>query len=980
MMVNVWQLALVLQLLHGAPGSLVKLNNGGFEDIVIAINPQLPEDDKIVNSLKEMVEEASTYLFNATKQRFYFKTVKIIVPLTWASKSEYRRVTIESYEKADVIVADPFLKYGDDPYTLQYGGCGEKGRYIHFTSNFLTDDSLYDVYGPRGRVLVHEWAHLRWGVFDEYNNDAPFYTAGQNKAEATRCSADVTGQYVFPTKDGKTRTCKYDYRTQVYEAGCQFVPDRKQSTPASIMYMQSLSSVTEFCNNSSHNVNATNLHNKLCKYRSTWDVITASEDFVGSSPLSTPPPAPIFSLFQTQDRVVCLVLDVSGSMIGSNRINRLRQASEIFVRQIIETGSWVGIVTFNNVAKIETSLQQITSESVRDSLIRLLPTSAGGGTSICTGVQTGFSVFLQKYPSTDGCEIVLLTDGQDSTISSCFSTVEKSGSVIHTIALGPSASKQLEMLATMTGGLKLLATDSVDSNTLIEAFTGISSRDGNISQQAIQLESKGQKIEPLQWLDGIVSIDRTVGNDTYFIVTWSDSTYPPGIFLADPTGKKYNQTDFVIDNTNRHMARLKISGTAEAGDWIYKIHNTHSGAQVLSMTVTTRAASMTVPPVIVKSYLNKDNNNYPNPMIIYAEVSQGFLPVIGANVTAIVEPVTGTAVELELYDTGSGADILKHDGIYSRYFTSFNGDGRYNIKIRVQGKDETVRRVRGYSQALYMPGYVENGVVKMNTPRPEVSEDDIQTNLGNFSRVASGGSFILAGAPPSSSSPTDVFPPCAITDLEALLEDDEFFLSWTAPGNDYDIGKAERYEIKMSKNQLELRNDTFHTATSVNTSGLTTDFAGVTQSFQFKPENFTKENGTIFYFAIRAIDNSSNVGDVSNIARTVVLVSPFPTTLPTTASIYTTASDTNSTYTTTSNMESTSLTSTASGTSSTYTTTSNMESTTLTSSNKENNDILNTTTFIVIIVCASVIIISVIISITICVVKNRRPRKPASAM
>ncbi|XP_054837920.1 calcium-activated chloride channel regulator 1-like [Eublepharis macularius] len=943
MMANTWLLVLVLQLLHGVTGSLVKFNNSGFENVVIAINPQLPEDDKIVSNLKEMVKEASTYLFDATKQRFYFKTIKIIVPLTWTSKPEYGRLTIESYENADVIVADPFLKYGDDPYTLQYGGCGEQGRYIHFTSNFLTNDSLHDVYGPRGRVLVHEWAHLRWGVFDEYNNDAPFYAAGQNKVEATRCSAKVTGKYVFSTKDGKTRACKYDHRTQLYEAGCQFIPDRKQRTPASIMYMQSLSSVTEFCDNSSHNVKATNMHNKLCDYRSTWEIIMTSNDFVSSSPSSAPPPDPIFSLLQTQDRVVCLVLDVSGSMSSYNRINRLRQAAEIFIRQIIEAGSWVGIVTFNSAATIQTGLQQIISDSVRDSLIRVLPKSAAGGTSICSGVKKGFDVFLQKYTSTEGCEIVLLTDGEDPTINSCFSAVESSGSIIHTIALGPSAAKELEMLANKTGGLRFSATDNLDSNSLIEAFTGISSRDGNISQQAIQLESKGQSIKSMEWLNGIISIDKTVGNDTFFIVTWNESTYAPGIFLTDPKRKKYSHTDFVIDSTNHHMARLKINGTAEVGDWAYQILNTHTAPQVISMTVTTRAASLTEPPVTVKSYLNKDTNNYPNPMIIYAEVSQGFLPVTGANVTATVEPASGAAVELELYDTGSGADIRKNDGIYSRYFISFNGNGRYNIKVRVQGKDKTVRRVRRYSQALYVPGYVENGVIKMNTPRPEVSEDEIQPDLGNFSRIASGGSFVLSGAPSSSSSPPDLFPPCKITDLEAQLEDDEFLLSWTAPGNDYDTGKAERYEIKMSENPLELRNATFPLAISVNTSGLTTDFAGVKQTFQFKPENFTKVNGTAIYFAIRGIDDSNNVGEASNIARTVVLVSTFPTSLPTTAENYTTAS--------------------------------------LASSNKENkNSIINTTTIIVIIVCASVVIICAIVSITICILRKRKNRNPATGM
>lgn len=78
--------------------------------------------------------------------------------------------------------------------------------------------------------------------------------------------------------------------------------------------------------------------------------------------------------------------------VQHNRINRLKQAAEIFVRQIVEIGSWVGIVTFNNVAQIKTTLLQIIGDDVRDFLIRLLPTSASGGTSICSGVRKGFDV------------------------------------------------------------------------------------------------------------------------------------------------------------------------------------------------------------------------------------------------------------------------------------------------------------------------------------------------------------------------------------------------------------------------------------------------------------------------------------------------------------------------------------------------------------------------------------------------------------
>uniref|UniRef100_G1KNY9 Calcium-activated chloride channel N-terminal domain-containing protein n=1 Tax=Anolis carolinensis TaxID=28377 RepID=G1KNY9_ANOCA len=410
-----WELFVALLLLLDVKGSLVKLHNGGYEDVVIGIHPKIAENAKIINSIKDMLKEASSYLFLASQRRFYFRTVKIVIPLTWASKPEYKRASRESYANADIIVAEPFVKYGDEPYTSQYGGCGKKGRYIHFTSNFLTNDSLVNIYGSRGRILVHEWAHLRWGVFEEYSYDAPFYSTGINKIEATRCSASITGQYRFATTGGRTRKCRIERHTELYEPGCLFIPYKKQTSPASIMFMQSLSS----------------------------------------------------------------------------------------------------------------------------------------------------------------------------------------------------------------------------------------------------LESKAEKIASMKWLQGVVTIDKTVGKDTLFLIAWSSSTSTPEISLTDPKEKKYLNKDFRIENSNIRTARLKISGTAKTGNWPYSIKNTDSADQVISLTVTTRAASATVPPVTVKTYISNSNNSFPNPMIIYADVSQGFLPVIGAKVMATVESTSGKPVELALYDEGAGKFIFK---------------------------------------------------------------------------------------------------------------------------------------------------------------------------------------------------------------------------------------------------------------------------------------------------------------------------------
>lgn len=76
------------------------------------------------------------------------------------------------------------------------------------------------------------------------------------------------------------------------------------------------SKVVEFCNASTHNQEAPNLQNQMCSLRSTWDVITDSEDFNNSFPMKGTelPPPPMFSLVQAGDKVVCLVLDVSSKM------------------------------------------------------------------------------------------------------------------------------------------------------------------------------------------------------------------------------------------------------------------------------------------------------------------------------------------------------------------------------------------------------------------------------------------------------------------------------------------------------------------------------------------------------------------------------------------------------------------------------------------------------------------------------------------
>ncbi|XP_017651902.1 calcium-activated chloride channel regulator 2 isoform X3 [Nannospalax galili] len=783
-------------------GAGVQLQDNGYDGLLVAINPQVPENPNLIANIKEMITEASFYLFNATKRRLFFRNIKILIPATWKAHN-YSKVKQESYEKANVIVTEWKGIHGDDPYTLQHRECGKEGKYIHFTPNFLLNDELTAGYGSRGRVFVHEWAHLRWGVFDEYNNDKPVYINGRNEIQGTRCSSDITGVFVCEEGLCPEENCII---SKLFKEGCTFLYNRTQNTTGSIMFMQSLPSVVEFCNSSTHNQEAPNLQNQLCSLKSTWDVIAGSSDFNHSLPMNGAelPPPPTFSLMQAGDKVVCLVLDVSSKMAEEDRFLRLQQATELYLMQIVEIGTFVGIVSFDSKGEIRAQLHQISSDDDRKLLVSYLPTtvSAESEMSICSGLKKGFEVVEKLNGRAHGSVMILVTSGADEHLSNCLLTVLSSGSTVHSIALGSSAAGNLEELSRLTGGLKFFVPDKSASNSMNDAFSRMSSGTGDIFQQSIQ----------------------------------------PGL-------------------------------------WTYTLNNTHHSPQALTVTVASRASSPVRPPVTVNAFVERDSTYFPHPVTIYANVRKGLNPILNATVMATIETETGDPIMLKLLDNGAGADVIKNDGVYSRYFFSFAVSGRYSLTVHVHHSPSisTLAHSVPGSHAMYVPGYIANDNIQMNAPKtPGHKSEEEQWGL---SRVSSGGSFSVLQVP--TGPHPDMFPPCKIIDLEAVKMKDEVILSWTAPGEDFDQGQATSYEIRMSRSLRSIQGD-FNSAILVNTSELNPQQAGNREIFTFSPKLFANEpdhgpDGEIqgnhgVYVAMRATDRNSLKSAVSNVALVSLLL------------------------------------------------------------------------------------------------------------
>ncbi|KAH9363844.1 hypothetical protein HPB48_020870 [Haemaphysalis longicornis] len=155
-------------------GRALEINKrtGGYEDIVVAIHPAVSYDERIIENIKALFSSASSFLHRATRGLVHFGSVTIAVPETWPQRSQATATTASLFPVADVRVAAENPQYGDTPYTLQPRGCGERGEYIHLTPRFLAElnGSMAEIYGSPAYQLVHEWAHFRYGVFDEYGD------------------------------------------------------------------------------------------------------------------------------------------------------------------------------------------------------------------------------------------------------------------------------------------------------------------------------------------------------------------------------------------------------------------------------------------------------------------------------------------------------------------------------------------------------------------------------------------------------------------------------------------------------------------------------------------------------------------------------------------------------------------------------------------------------------------------------------------
>ena len=250
--------------------------------------------------------------------------------------------------------------------------------------------------------------------------------------------------------------------------------------------------------------------------------------------------------------------------------------------------------------------------------------------------------------------------------------------------------------------------------------------------------------------------------------------------------------------------------------------------------------------------------------ILYAKVTQDALPIQDAHVVAFVYPpsLDSRPIKVLLKDEGSGyPDITKGDGVYSAYLT-VQASGTFSVVLKADYNHGKANLPKPYGNEVpkqccgsKLPDYYNIPT----SPFERVFAGQSFSNSKRHSSVNTNSTTLVVTKP-------DPYPPSRVTDLrvkEYVNQTLYATLQWTAPGDDYNLGRAFSYEIKCYTNPSVLMND-FNKAIPVppiHESLLPTPKeAGITQSITVA----LPWANEVFYYAIIAVDEANNKGQVSN--------------------------------------------------------------------------------------------------------------------
>ncbi|XP_065185144.1 calcium-activated chloride channel regulator 1-like [Sycon ciliatum] len=873
----------------------IQLNNGRFSWMV-GINDDVLRtrsrgDRHDYRDLKEAIVEkftlASQWLYRATKQRAYVGDITVVVPDTWRGDPSFECAKqCETYERAKIKIRQPRVDSRGRELHGAYvvpGRCGEEGMLMHLTASRIAAASHQA--SPAEKMIVHEFAHLRYGVGDEYYQSVYGYGA-----------------------DGKPSACSVKVEPKISRFSGRYSGFETHDAQASFMWHQFRDQIVHFCEKSDprrsvqHNRLAANSHNQRCNRQSVWEVLEKSQDFCcnRNRPMRLHwqnVPKPTFRFVRK-----CLggcevvAVDVSASMKG--RMMEVNQA----VANVIDRATSslrMGLVTFAEQATVVAGLQAADG-NYKQHLKRSLPSDNQillQKTSLFQGLQRAAQV-LTTEPTCQQKRITVVSDCGETTpqklTRSMLLMLQQNGIQMNALTFDDDAPKcPLLQLSQLSEGSACNQGDMLASDAAMADCT---------TPKVIRPHFQMTTVAARQRVCHKVCIDPDIGVDTQFSVNWDSQTTEHVanklFYVTSPSSmhlRHSNGPNYQLDN-NLMMSSMTVVD-ASTGYWNLCIRNRMETTATFTTNVGTNERRERC-AIKAEGHLSSMSVVHPEPVLLMVEVSKCMMPVLDALVTCQVTRPNSEPAMVMLRDDGMGDDDLKMDGVYSATFSQYMGDGQYNVHCKatcqrrsisddgLDHDDEIITMVRNAPKRMDDAG--EESDQRMDGMSMDYPDDDrtMATGMDHccFERHLSLGAFSVFGFELGKMQilEKDMVPPAMVNDLKLVSVDSAVYpytmtLEFSTTGDDMERGDAMIYDLRWSGMFESLDDDmsfNYSMAPLVMTApdpllyptAKTNDMVPVKVQVTVSVCAPAKELN-VFYFAMKALDETGNVSPLSNVVR-----------------------------------------------------------------------------------------------------------------
>ncbi|KAI1286907.1 Calcium-activated chloride channel regulator 1 [Halotydeus destructor] len=744
-----------------ASHSTIELNNNEYTGIVVGFSPDIPDDSRqresLVQEVQSLLESASDLLYQATEERSFFKEVTFLIPKNWdlgqwslVNGGNVKRHRTLKLSDADFVVKSQGEAFTDNPFTIQYGGCGVPGLQMQLSQRFLTDST-----GPSGqeraKAIVRQWTHYRYGTFSEngYPGDQlyPMYTSPPGATQSgheriTSCAASHNGpqtlRTVNTTRDGAICNLETDPSTGLPRPTS---PDKACIPRAdyngndgivSSLMSHNLPSVKFFCDSKWHDPDAPNKQNALCSEASVWEVIFSHSDFAHgrnkahrrSEPIKTQ-----FKFVREADTRLGIIVDAGqrtelGDIVGQFTA-KLEDDSQILVIDVGErnqasagykwltkslmrpqviwgrpTDGPIELKAMVNLFLSELDKLPSSDETVSSELIII---TAGNIEDSEADVNKMAAMLLEKHVS---LQVVILPYTREHDVEPIRKLVALAGGTIQLVALeGPSEWRTAAQHGLFLDAM-MVHDDHAYRHVLIKkkAFSGQRSVDFSFEVDHTLLK------DGVTLVAGYVSQGLEKTSRHYNLKS-------PGMAFTTKSRDQYNkdQGRFEVPLGDPSFVRM-------TGNWTLHYQSDKDETLIgLAYAIVPRKAK----PISGQCWLHrassgqaggKDGSPVTNhrlgssvtggsgqdegPLSLYVSLTQDYNKLVQLAVVELTltddygQPLNSTPPVI-MSDNGLHADITAGDGIYSAYLLNLPNTGFYGARVMISGIDGQTRLHHG---------------------------------------------------------------------------------------------------------------------------------------------------------------------------------------------------------------------------------------------------------------------------------------------